>query len=247
MHTVKYSILILLQFVSTNFYAQNSSNIILGNAFDNYPKILLEEHFDSTNDIITEVASEREKKSKSFVPRISIAPSTNPKRNVEKNPLGLKWSIGFGIGHSSHASTYSFDDGVRIKKFSGFRSIVLDTKIGWRFHKRVFVFGTWKFAPNNSIISPYRSSYLGGGLAYYFGDSQQFSIHGGLGKYQAKVRRNEFFGNGLLLNYGTTIKLINNFGIELNILSGKIKFDNANAGMLDSTELNITAGVALLF
>jgi len=246
MPTVKYAILIVLQFISCCFYAQNSSKIILGNAIGYHSELLSAEHFDRTVDMLAEVEMDTEA-SKSLVQPISIAPSTSSKHNKSENHLGLTGSIGYGIGYSSHAASYTFDDGLRIKKFSGFRSIVLDTKIGWRFHKRIVVFGTWKYAPGNTTISPYRSNYLGGGLAYYFGNSQQFSIHGGIGKYQAKVRRNEAFGNGLLVNYGTLIKLSNNFGFELNVLSGKINFDNANPVMLDLMEFNFSAGVTFLF
>jgi len=246
MFKVEYSILILLQFFCYCSYAQNSSKIILGNTFDYPSEILSTKNFDSTADIITAVKSDIEAP-KSRLQPISIAPSTSSKRHIGDDRLGLYGSVGYGIGYSSHAASYSFDDGLRIKSFSGFRSIVLDTKLGWRFHKNIAIFGTWKFAPGNATISPYRSNYLGGGLALYFGDSEQFSIHGGLGKYQAKVGRNEVFGNGLLINYGTLIKLSNNFGLELNVLSGKINSDNANPVIVDSMEFNFTAGVAFLF
>jgi len=246
MPTVKCSFLILLQFISYSFYAQNSSKIILGNEFNHHAEMLSEEHFDKTDAILTEIEPDREA-SKSLNQPINTAPSASSNSEIEGDYQRLNWSIGFGIGYSAHAASYFVDDGVRIKEFSGFRAIVLDTKVDWIFYERIAILGTWKYAPRNSIISPYRSNYLGGGLAYYFGYSQQFSIHGGLGKYQAKVGRNEVFGNGLLINYGAVVKLTDNFGFELNALSGKIKFDTASANILDSTEFNFTAGVAILF
>ena len=217
MPIVKCSILVLLQFISYCFYVQNTSKIILGKTLDYQAEILSEEHLDRTNNILADVESTTEG-SKSLVKLMKTTPSASSKHNRREDGLGLNWSIGFGIGYSSHASSYSFDDGLRIKEFSGFRSIVMDTKIGWRFYERVAIFGTWKYSPNNAIISPYRSNYLGGGVSYYFGDSQQFSVHGGLGRYQAKVERNEVFGNGLLVNYGMILRFTNNFGFELNVL-----------------------------
>lgn len=245
MPSVKWSILFLFQFVSYCFYAQSSSKIILGHAVTYHFEILSGERFDGTNTIAT--LSEK-KSSKSLVQTLNPAPIAPSKRNIdEDNPLGLNWSIGLGVGYSAHASSYSEDNGLRVKEFSGFRAIVLDAKIGWSFFERIGIFGTWKYAPGNSIISPYRSNYLGGGLACYFGDLQQFSIHGGLGKYQTKVGRSEGFGNGLLVNYGTVIKLTDNFGFELNVLSGKVKLDDASSTIPDSMEFNFTAGVAVLF
>ena len=184
------------RFISYFCYAQNSSKIILGNGFDNQSEIFSKEYFGRTNDSKAALESDREE-SKSLVQPINTALSSS-KREIREDRLGLNWSIGFGIGYSSHASSYFLDDGLRIKEFSGFRAVVLDTKIGWRFHESLAVFGTWKYSPGNATVSPYRSTYLGGGIAYHFGDSKQFSINGGLGKYQAKVGRNEAFGNCLL-------------------------------------------------
>jgi len=237
MPIVKYSSLVLLQFISYCLCAQNSDKIILENAFDNHPEMLSEERFDKTDDNIVEVATAQ--------PMNTAAPSTKAKSDEKEGRL--EWSIGFGVGYSTHAASYSIDYRFRKKEFSGFRSIVLDTKIGWRLYESLVIFGTWKYAPGNSIISPYRSNYLGGGIAYYFGDWQHFSIHGGLGKYQTKVGRNELFGNGLLVNYGTTIKLTDSFGFELNVLHGKIKPDTTNSNILDSMEFNFTTGVVLVF
>lgn len=246
MPTVKWSILFLFQFISYCFYAQSSNKIILGNAFDSPSEILSTEQFDTIDDIIAVVESDKEK-SKSLLQLMNTASSASSKHNTEEDYLGLNWSIGLGVGYSSHASSYFIDEGYRIKEFSGFRSMVLDTKISWRFYERIAIFGTWKYAPGNSIISPYRSNYLGGGLAYYFGDLHQFSLHGGLGNYQAKVGRNEVFGNGLLVNYGMVTKFTDNFGFELNVLNGKIKFDNVNSTISDSREFNFTAGIVVQF
>lgn len=234
----KYAILVLLQFISHNFYAQNSSKIILDNTFDYQSEILSEKKINWNALILAEVASEEPK---------SLIQPINADPKIEEDYLGLNWSIGLGIGYSSHAAAYTFDDGLRIKEFSGFRAVALDTKVGWRFHKRVAIFGTWKYSPGNATISPFRSNYLGGGLVYYFGDSEQFAINGGLGEYQTKVGRNEGFGNGLLMNYGMMIKFTKKLGFELNVLSGKIKFDDTNPTISDSMELNFTAILAILF
>lgn len=243
MPTIKYAILTLLQLISYCLYAQKSSEISLGNDGEYHYELLSDERYDNISKRVAELAHDT-KKPKSIKHSTSVPTSTSYKPNAEEKYTGFKGSIGYGLGYSSHASSYFVDDGFRVKEYSGFRTIVLDTKIGWNFHKRIGISGTWKYSPGNTTISPYRSNYLGGELAYFFGDFQQFSIHGGLGKYQAKVGRDELFGNGLLANYGAVIKAGNNFGIELNVLSGKIEFDDAN---LDSTEFNFTAGLVFLF
>lgn len=246
MPTVRHVLLVLLQLISYGLSAQHARASILENALNEPSEILPEDYFDSTIDIAVAIEFEP-KESQSLAQPTRTNPSTSSKDDKGENPLRLHWSLGLGIGHSSHASSYAVDDGFRIKEFSGFRSIVLDTKIGLRFHEIIGAFGTWKFAPGNSIISPYRSNYLGGGLAIYFGYEKQFSIHGGLGSYQAKVDKNEILGSGLLINYGAMIQLSNNFGFEFNILSGKIEADSATPFRIDSTEFNVVTGVAILF
>lgn len=247
MPTIKCAILVFSQLICYNLYTQNASQFILENKPNDHSEILATDYADSksTSDIITAVATDKEE-SQPLAKPLKIS-RTSSAKNDREDRLGLNWSIGYGLGHSSHASSYAVDDGFRTKQFSGFRTIVLDTKIGWGFHKNIVAFGTWKFSPGNTTISPYRSNFLGGGLSVYFGDLQQFAIHGGAGKYQAKISRNEVVGNGLLVNYGAVVKLSNNFGVEINVLSGKLEVDDANPTTFQSSEFNFTAGMVYLF
>ena len=154
------------------------------------------------------------------------------------------WSIGFGLGHSSHAAAYSIERNFNVKNFSGFRTIVLDSKIGIGFHENIVLFGTWKYAPGNSTISPYRSNYFGGALAYHF---YRFSIHGGLGTLQSKIDKNEIAGKGLLLDLGMLIQLSPNFGCELTVLSGEMEPGTVPSYASESREFNFTVGFAYVF
>ncbi len=211
-------ILFLLPFISYCLQGQNSSKIIQENGFNQHSETRSEEH----------------------------KPFIQPKdsKRIRKDHRGLNWSIGYGFGHSSHASAYSEDNGLRVKNFSGIRPIVLDSKIGLGVHENIVLFGTWKYAPGNSTISPYRSNYLGGALAYYF---HRFSIHGGLGTFKSKLEKNEIAGKGLLMDLGMMIQLSSNFGFELTILSGKMEPGNVESYLTDSTEFNFTLGLAYVF
>ncbi|MFK7981945.1 MAG: hypothetical protein AB8G86_18340 [Saprospiraceae bacterium] len=207
-------ILVLLLFISNRLHAQNTSSIS-------------QEHGSQT-------PSEAGK---------SFKPYKEPK-TIRANHRGLNWSIGFGLGQSSHASAYTINRDFDVKNFSGFRAIVLDTKIGFGLHENIVLFGTWKYAPGNAIISPYRSNYFGGALAYHF---YRFSIHGGLGTYNAKLDKNEIAGKGLLMDLGLLIQLGPNFGCELTVLSGKMEPGTVDAYLSESTELNFSLGLAYVF
>lgn len=269
MSKAKYFILLFLQFISHCFYAQNTSKIILGDVFNQYSETFSEERFDWAS--LPESAAEQipelngnppilnNKTASVAIPDRTDRPVTKVVPNAEEHKLlgqprlknssrahnrGLTWSIGYGFGHSSHAAAYFVDEGFRVKDFSGIRIIVLDSKIGWRFSERIGLLGTWKYAPGNATISPYRSNYFGGALALYF---QGLSIHGGLGTFQSKLKKKEVAGKGCLTNVGITIYLTNNVACELNVLTGKMKPGDVVPYLVDSMEFNFTVGMAYRF
>lgn len=269
MSKAKYFILLLLQFISHSFYAQNASKIILGDVFNQHSATLSTERFDWVS--LPESAAEQIPElngnapiintkttsvaipGKTDRPTIKVAPNAEDRkplaepsstRSNRDNNRGLTWSIGYGVGYSSHAAAYFVEEDFRVKDFSGIRVIVLDSKIGWRFGERIGLFGTWKYSPGNSTISPYRSTYFGGALAFYF---QQLSIHGGIGTFQSKLGKNEIAGKGRLTNLGITLHLTSNFACELNVLTGKMKPGDVVPYLVDSTEFNFTVGMAYLF
>lgn len=269
MSKAKYFIFLLLQFISLSFYAQNASNIILGDVFNQHSETLSAERFDWAS--LPESAAEQlpelnehapivnNKRTSVAIPDstdrpiIKVAPNAEDRtslgqpRSTKSNRAddrGLTWSIGYGFGYSSHAAAYFVQEDFRVKDFSGIRVIVLDSKIGWRFGERIGLFGTWKYSPGNSTISPYRSTYFGGALAFYF---EGLSIHGGIGTFQSKLEKNEIAGKGRLTNLGITLHLTSNFACELNVLTGKMQPGDVVPYLVDSTEFNFTVGMAYLF
>ncbi len=211
-------ILALLPFIPNGLLAQNANKVVQAHGLSQQSETRSEEH-------------------KSFIP-------SKDSKSIREDHRGLNWSIGYGLGHSSHASAYSIDRDFDVKNFSGFRTIVLDSKIGIGLHENIVLFGTWKFSPGNSTISPYRSNYLGGALAYHF---YRFSIRGGLGTFKSKVDKNEIAGKGLLMDFGMLVHLSPNFGCELTVLSGKMEPGTVAAYASESTEFNFTVGVAYVF
>ena len=211
-------LLLLLPFISNGLQAQNANNIS-------------QEHG------LNQQSTTRSKVRNSFIP------SKDPKI-IREDHRGLNWSIGYGLGHSSHASAYTINRDFDVKNFTGFRTIVLDSKIGIGLHENIVLFGTWKFSPGNSTISPYRSNYFGGALAYHF---YRFSIHGGIGTYNSKLDKNEIAGKGLLMDLGMRIQLGPSFGLELTVLSGKMEPGTVASYASESREFNFTVGFAYVF
>lgn len=249
MFKTKFLLLVLLLFISHSFYAQNSSNFFLGDAFNPHVGTLSTEQINDNENVSNNIIDLPAISERRNLP-IKVGPNSGEQeflrdtRIIREDHRGLNWSIGYGFGFSSHASSYFIDEGFRIKNFSGIRSIVLASKIGWGFHENIVLFGTWQYAPGNSTISPYQSNYFGGTLAYYF---YKLSIHGGLGTFQSKLGKNRIAGKGLLMNWGIMLQPAPSFAFELSLLTGKMEPGNVAAYLSESTEYNFTLGVAYTF
>ena len=172
--------------------------------------------------------------------------ATSVKDEIENDKRGLKFGLGYGAGHSSHADSYVVHL-FSVREYSGFRIIVLDARLGWRFHQKVAVHGIWKFSPSNATISPYRSLYRGGYVAFYPTPSANLSIQGGVGKYESKVSKEETAGDGLLVNIGMAVEIRDHFLFEMNILTGSMNQGNVDPDPFTDREFNFTMGFAYLF
>jgi hypothetical protein len=131
-------------------------------------------------------------------------------------------TIGFGAGDSGHSGSYTVKEDFRTKKFSGFRALVFEAKVGWNFWEMTSVYGVARFAPSNSIISPYRSTYLGIGVSQAFPFMKSIYVIGNYGSYRSSLGGGNNSGNGNLFNIGAGIRLDDNIFLEMNNTFGEL-------------------------
>lgn len=180
------------------------------------------------------------------ISKTTTPPTTSVKDRPEDDKRGLKFGLGYSAGYSSHAKSYVVTF-LSVNDYSGFRIIVLDARLGWRFHQKIGVYGTWRFSPSNATISPYRSLYRGGYVAFYPTPSTNLSLHGGVGKYESKVSKEETAGDGLLVNIGMAVEIRDHFLFEINILTGSMDAGNVDPNPFIDREFNFTMGFAYVF
>lgn len=157
---------------------------------------------------------------------------------------GITLGIGFGVGHSSHANAYEERDMFSYHKFGGLRGIVLDGKIGWRLSDSFEVYSNLQFSPSNTTISPYRSIFLGGAIAYYLKNTPQYSFHIGSGIYQSNIKKLGSTGNGNLFSGAISWQVSKNFFFDMKILTGKMDIADLDPNPFGDSEFNISFGVA---
>ena len=226
MFRIKFLILIVVTLIGHYALAQQYGEIGTGAVFKDRSEIL----------------SETEQ------PIFTVSHAKPVTRELKEDHRGLAMGSAIGFGFSTHASSYSINvfPG-QLREFSGFRMIVLDSRIGWGIHKNIVVYGTWKFAPANSPISPYQSHYLGGSLAYYLPNSSPLFFLGGLGKYWSRVAKDQMAGEGMLVNIGMGVKISNHVACELTILTGKMEPGDLDPNPFNPGEFNISFGMGYLF
>jgi len=121
---------------------------------------------------------------------------------------------------------------------------VLEGRIGWRMINRLEVFANARISPANSIISTYKSRYLGGALAFHILNDPNLSVHLGYGRYVSSVKNRGPAGSGNLANAGVSWEAGNNFTIGFNFLMGKISSSSYEPNPFSSDEFNLTFGFA---
>lgn len=135
---------------------------------------------------------------------------------------GLLLTFGIGSGYSSHAGSYTVTELFRVKKFSGFRAIVIEGRAGWNFWDLTTVYGIFRVSPANSIVTPYRSTYAGIGLSQTIPQARTWYLTGNFGKYNSGLGRGRKTGSGNLINIGIGHQLGDNLYVELNTTVGSL-------------------------
>lgn len=156
---------------------------------------------------------------------------------------GLTLGIGFGAGYSKHADSYE-ESLYGLHEFSGIRAIVIETKLGWRLADSFEVLASLQYAPSNATISPYRSLYYSGALAYYFKSYPRLSLNAGYGKYISNISKLGSTGSGNLYSGGLSWQASGSFFFDLKILGGKMDIANLEPNPFGASEFNISFGVA---
>jgi hypothetical protein len=142
--------------------------------------------------------------------------------SVAQYESGRITTIGFGAGDSRHAGSYVVDESFRTKKFSGFRSLIVEAKVGWNFWESTSIYGVGRFSLPNSIISPYRSTFSGVGASQTIPGVNRIYVLGNYGYYDSSIGDGIKVGSGDLLNFGIGIKLSDNLFLELNKTIGTL-------------------------
>ncbi len=131
-------------------------------------------------------------------------------------------TIGFGAGDSRHAGSYTVTEDFRTKTFSGFRALIIELKLGWNFKEMTSIYGVGRFSPPNSIISPYRSLYLGIGASQALPFYKNFYLIFNYGHYRSSLGDGVNVGRGGVLNLGAGMRLDDNIYMEINNTTGNL-------------------------
>lgn len=158
---------------------------------------------------------------------------------------GLTFRLGYGVGNSKHADSYEEYFGHTTKRYDGFQIIVVEARLGYRILNSIEVFGNARLSPADSIISPYKSRYFGGGVAYYVFVDPDLSVYGGFGNYTSNIKGEGPAGTGNMLNAGFSWEMGSNLFFDLNFVAGSIsRTTNYVPNPFTSNEFNITFGFA---
>lgn len=163
----------------------------------------------------------------------------------EEDRTGLTLRLGFGVGYSQHADSYEEYFGHTTKQYDGFQMMVIEGRLGYRILNNIEVFGKARLDPADSIISPYRSRYLGAGMAYYLIVDPDLSLYAGYGNYNSNIKGEGPAGTGNMLNAGFSFEFGSSILFDLNIMKGSLprtSFYSPNP--FTSDEFNITIGFA---
>ncbi|MCB9270496.1 MAG: hypothetical protein H6561_13180 [Lewinellaceae bacterium] len=179
---------------------------------------------------------------KNQIPDNIFATKTSPLAQNDEHQ-GFYAAFGYFAGYSLHAASYmSVDQGVP-STYTGFRAFTFDARGGWGLNDQLVVYGTAKLSPGNSTLSYYHYLYSGGALAYYPDKHTEFAVHAGAGYYNAKVRRGQLAGKGLLFNLGAGLEFSNHVSLEGMFLFGKLQGDPEYPYPFRTHELNASLGV----
>lgn len=143
-------------------------------------------------------------------------------RSEAQYESGRITTIGFGAGDSGHAGSYRVEEDFRTKEFSGFRALIIEVKAGWNFWEMTSIYGVARLAPSNSIVSPYRSTYIGIGLSQALPFMKRIYAIGNYGFYRSSLGQGINSGNGHLFNIGAGIRLDDNIFMEINNTFGDL-------------------------
>jgi len=104
--------------------------------------------------------------------------------------------------------------------------VILEGKAGWTLGEKTRLHFSYWLSPNNSTISPYRSSYAAFGVSQSVPSVPWLYVNGGVGYNKAGVEKGLNVGTGILTNLGIGISADNNFFLEFNTFFGKMDEEN---------------------
>ena len=142
--------------------------------------------------------------------------------SLSQHESGRLTTLAFGTGVSSHAGSYTINEVFRTKEFSGFRALIIESKLGWNFWETTSLYGVARLSLPNSIISPYRSIYFGFGLSQTIPGVNSMYLISNYGKYKSTLDEGVQAGKGNLLNLGVGLRVDDNLFFELNNTFGKL-------------------------
>jgi hypothetical protein len=134
----------------------------------------------------------------------------------------LNFSFGIGMGSSTHAESYIIDEGFVVRRYSGFRQMELEAKIGWTFKEYTSLYVLGRFSPSNSSISPYKETYTGIGLYQDLPFANWCTVILGAGSKSSSTKRHGTLGKGTLIDTGLGFNISNKVYLEFHRLGGKM-------------------------
>jgi hypothetical protein len=130
---------------------------------------------------------------------------------AQKDGQGVFAAIGLGVGYSTFGEHYyetrEGTTGINITEFSGFRSVVLNARIGYQVSDRIGISAKYTLIPANSTVLPISSNWLGGNITYSFSESYNYYVILGAGTANYKAPQQVDLGKNVLYNVGFGLKM----------------------------------------
>jgi len=144
----------------------------------------------------------------------------------QRTNKGLFASIGIGVGYSLFGENYyetrAASVGNNITEFSGFRSVILNSRIGYQITDKVGVSVKNVLFPSTSTVLPIGTNWLGGNVTLGLPNSDNHYFMLGVGKSKYKTRLGIHVNDTVLYNLGFGI-ILGNALFEIEVYTGKMK------------------------
>jgi len=149
--------------------------------------------------------------------------------NSQERKSGPSFQFGTGIAYSMHAKSYvverntGFSQGLFVHN-NGVRLLATKIKAGWIFSEKIMAYYTLTYAPPNTTVTPYRSTYHGLAISWFPEFMKKWILSIGAGRNKANDKYG-LLAKGILYETSIGLEANRHFIIELNSMFGRMQND----------------------